>query len=48
MKREDPIHTLKGVGPKTEQKFHKAGIDTVDDLLRYYPVHYERYERTTS
>ncbi len=34
---------LKGVGPKTEQLFQNIGIFTVQDLVRYYPVHYDEY-----
>lgn len=38
------ITSLKGIGEKTAQLFHKAGIDTVGDLLRYYPRGYDVYE----
>ena len=38
------IGDVKGVGAKTEAMFHKIGIETADDLLRYYPVHYLSYE----
>ncbi len=34
---------LKGVGPKTEELFHKVGVFTPADLIRYYPVHYDQY-----
>jgi len=36
-----PIRFLKGVGPKRAKVFAKAGIDTVEDLLYYFPRRYE-------
>lgn len=44
MKETDAMITLKGIGEKTEKLFQKAGIDTVGDLLRFYPRGYEVYE----
>lgn len=41
------ISTLKGVGDKTEQLFQKLNIETVGDLLRYYPRKYDIYEEAT-
>ncbi len=38
------IKELKGIGEKTEKLFHKIGIDTVGDLIRYYPSGYDVYE----
>ena len=38
------IKELKGIGEKTEKLFHKIGIDTVGDLIRYYPRGYDVYE----
>ena len=38
------IGEIKGVGVKTEALFHKIGVDTAEDLLRYYPVHYLSYD----
>lgn len=38
------IETLKGIGEKTKLLFQKVGINTVDDLLEYYPRGYEFYE----
>lgn len=35
---------LKGIGPKTESLFAKLGITSQEDLLRYYPVHYDACE----
>ncbi|MBE5996243.1 MAG: ATP-dependent DNA helicase RecG [Lachnospiraceae bacterium] len=37
------IGSIKGVGEKTEALFHKIGVYTAEDLLRYYPVHYLEY-----
>ena len=39
-----PIDSLKGIGAKTKQTFEKAGIETLEDLIHYYPREYERYE----
>lgn len=38
------INELKGIGEKTEKVFHKAGIYTTDDLLKYYPRNYDIFE----
>lgn len=38
------IKELKGIGDKTEKLFHKIGIETVRDLIRYYPRGYDVYE----
>ncbi len=40
----DSIRVLKGVGEKAEQLFHKLGIETVGDLLHYYPRNYDIYD----
>lgn len=34
---------IKGIGPKTEELFCKIGVDTVEDLVRYYPIHYDQF-----
>ena len=34
---------IKGIGPKTEKLFNKLGVFTCEDLIRYYPVHYDAY-----
>ena len=41
MNESESIRKLKGVGEKTETLFHKVGIFTVGDLLRYYPRDYD-------
>ncbi|MCB5951170.1 ATP-dependent DNA helicase RecG [Enterococcus sp. BWT-B8] len=40
-KLTDPLYTLSGVGPKRAEAFGELGIDTVKDLLTYYPFRYE-------
>ena len=39
--RESPLTQLKGVGEKTAQLFSSRGVDTVGDLLDFYPRDYE-------
>lgn len=41
MKLSDSIKTLKQIGPKRAELFHKLGIYTVYDLLHFYPRRYE-------
>ena len=36
-----PIQYLKGIGPKRAKLFHQLGINTVEDLLYYFPRRYE-------
>ncbi len=43
MNLDSPLDSLKGVGEKTKQLFAKVGIDTISDLLEYYPRTYEQY-----
>lgn len=38
------LNNLKGVGEKTEKLFYKAGVEKVNDLLRYYPRYYDVFE----
>ena len=44
MNENSSISELKGIGEKTEQYFHKLGVKTIGDLLRYYPRGYDVYE----
>ncbi|MFA6349724.1 MAG: DEAD/DEAH box helicase, partial [Candidatus Omnitrophota bacterium] len=37
----DPVRYIKGVGPKRAKSFAKAGINTLEDLLYYFPRRYE-------
>ena len=38
------IRELKGIGEKTQQLFAKLDIQTVGELIRYYPRGYDVYE----
>lgn len=38
---QDPVSVLKGVGPKRVADLATLGIDTVEDLLTYYPARYD-------
>lgn len=44
MEKQESIRNLKGIGEKTEKLFHILGIDTVQDLVDYYPREYEQYQ----
>lgn len=48
MNENSKISSLKGIGEKTEALFKKAGVDTVGDLLRYYPRGYDVYDDPVS
>ncbi len=37
------LSQLKGVGPKTLEYLNKLNINTIDDLIRYYPYRYNIY-----
>ncbi len=41
---QQPIESLKGIGEKTGALFRKLGVETVEDLLHYYPRGYDAYE----
>lgn len=43
MKYNDSIRTVKGVGEKAEQRFHKLNIWEVGDLLQHYPRDYDEF-----
>jgi len=38
---EEPLQTIKGIGPGREKQFHKLGIYSVTGLLTYFPRTYE-------
>uniref|UniRef100_I5AQK0 ATP-dependent DNA helicase RecG n=1 Tax=Eubacterium cellulosolvens (strain ATCC 43171 / JCM 9499 / 6) TaxID=633697 RepID=I5AQK0_EUBC6 len=40
----DSLRNLKGIGQKTEEAFHRAGIMNLRDLIRYYPREYDSFE----
>ena len=44
MQLTDSLGTIKGIGEKTEQKFHKLSLFSVNDLIEHYPRGYEVYE----
>ncbi len=48
MTESSPITAVKGIGPKSSENFKKAGIFTVDDLVRYYPRSYDAFEAPVS
>ena len=35
---------IKGIGPKIEQHFINLGINSIKDLVYYFPRDYEAYE----
>ncbi len=41
------LSELKGIGEKTEKLFAKLGIQTSEELLRFYPVSYREYPACT-
>ena len=44
MNESSKITDLKGIGEKTEKLFHKIGIETLGDLVHYFPRTYDIYE----
>ncbi len=45
---ERSIDTIKGVGPKSAQQFREAGIETIEDLINFFPRIYEDFSRVQS
>ena len=45
---DTPVRYLKGVGPKTAERFEKLGIVTLADLLCHYPRRYIDFSRPCS
>ena len=45
MKPDTPVQYVKGVGPKTAEKFLRLGVETLADLLQLYPRRYIDYTR---
>ena len=37
----DSVQVLAGVGPKRAQALQELGIQTIEDLITYYPFRYE-------
>lgn len=48
MDLKDEITTLKGIGPKKGQLLSEHGIDTIEDLIEWFPRRYEDRRRDTS
>ncbi len=48
MNEYSKISSLKGIGEKTEKLFEKLHINTVGDLIHYYPREYDIYESPVS
>ena len=44
MNLHQPLSVLPGVGPKSVEKFKKLGIETLEDLLLYFPFRYEDFK----
>ena len=44
MNLHQPLSVLPGVGPKSAEKFQKLGIETLEDLLLYFPFRYEDFK----
>ena len=47
MNLHQPLSVLPGVGPKSAEKFKKLGIETLEDLLLYFPFRYEDFKTRT-
>lgn len=43
-KLSDHLSVLPGIGPKSAEKFTKLAIESVEDLLTYFPFRYEDFE----
>ena len=44
MNLHQPLSVLPGVGPKSAEKFAKLGIETLQNLLLYFPFRYEDFQ----
>ena len=44
MNLHQPLSVLPGIGPKSAEKYKKLGIETVEDLLLYFPFRYEDFK----
>ena len=48
MRRDSNIREIKGIGEKSAATFAKAGIFTVNDVVRYFPRGYEEFHAPVS
>ncbi|MBO4863102.1 MAG: ATP-dependent DNA helicase RecG [Eubacterium sp.] len=48
MNLTDGIINIKGIGEKTAKSFNSLGIETIDDLIHYYPRAYKTYTEPVS
>ncbi len=44
MNWKDRVTAIKGVGEKTAKLFERLGVTCIEDLVRYYPRDYERFD----
>ncbi|KXT74626.1 ATP-dependent DNA helicase RecG [Streptococcus sp. DD10] len=44
MNLHQPLSVLPGIGPKSAEKYKKLGIESLEDLLLYYPFRYEDFK----
>ena len=44
MNLHQSLTVLPGVGPKSAEKFAKLGLETLQDLLLYFPFRYEDFK----
>ena len=44
MNLHQPLTVLPGVGPKSAEKFTKLGLESLQDLLLYFPFRYEDFK----
>ena len=47
LRLEDPVTTVKGVGPTLATRLAKLNIETLSDALFYFPTRYQVYDNST-
>ncbi len=48
MQLDTSLEVIKGVGPKMAERFAKLGVNTIDDLLGFFPRKYEDFGKLVS
>ncbi len=43
MELTDSVSTIKGIGEKTQKLFNRLGVESVGELLTYYPTRYDTF-----